>query len=51
MLPSDLKKLKQLEEENGKLKKLKADLRLDKIMLYITKPLKQSVSIGILFPQ
>ena len=33
MLPSDLKRLKQLEEENGKLKKLVADLSLDKIML------------------
>ena len=33
MLPSDMKKLKQLEEENAKLKKLVADLSLDKIML------------------
>ena len=33
MLPSDLKRLKQLEEENSKLKKLVADLSLDKIML------------------
>jgi len=33
MLPSDMKKLKQLEEENGKLKKLVADLSLDKAML------------------
>ena len=33
MLPSDLKRLKQLEEENGKLKKLVADLSLDKIMI------------------
>jgi len=33
MLPSDLKRLKQLEEENTKLKKLVADLSLDKIML------------------
>lgn len=33
MLPSDVKKLKQLEEENRKLKQLVADLSLDKIML------------------
>ena len=33
MLPSDMKKLKQLEEENAKLKKLVADLSLDKVML------------------
>ena len=33
MLPSDMKKLKQLEEENAKLKKLVADLSLDKLML------------------
>ena len=33
MLPSDLKRLKQLEEENSKPKKLVADLSLDKIML------------------
>ena len=33
MLPSDVKRLKQLEEENAKLKKLVADLSLDKIML------------------
>ena len=33
MLPSDMKKLKQLEEENAKLKKLVADLSLDKAML------------------
>lgn len=33
MLPSDLKRLKQLEEENTKLKKLVADLSLDKAML------------------
>ncbi len=33
MLPSDMKRLKQLEEENGKLKKLVADLSLDKAML------------------
>jgi putative transposase len=33
MLPSDVKRLKQLEEENAKLKKLVADLSLDKVML------------------
>ena len=33
MLPSDMKKLKQLEEENNRLKKLVADLSLDKAML------------------
>ena len=33
MLPSDMKKLKQLEEENTKIKKLVADLSLDKVML------------------
>jgi putative transposase len=33
MLPSDMKKLRQLEEENQKLKRLVADLSLDKIML------------------
>jgi putative transposase len=33
MLPSDMKKLKQLEDENAKLKKLVADLSPDKAML------------------
>ncbi len=33
MLPSDMKRLRQLEEENSKLKKLVADLSLDKVML------------------
>lgn len=31
--PSDLRKLRQLEEENQKLKRLVADLSLDKAML------------------
>jgi putative transposase len=31
--PSELRRLKQLEEENTKLKKLVADLSLDKVML------------------
>jgi putative transposase len=33
MLPSDIKRLRQLEEENANLKKLVADLSLDKVML------------------
>ena len=33
MLPSDLQRLRQLEEENRQLKKLVADLSLDKQML------------------
>ena len=33
LLPSDLKKLRQLEEENRQLKQLVADLSLDKHML------------------
>ena len=33
MGPSELRRLRQLEEENTKLKKLVADLSLDKIML------------------
>jgi putative transposase len=33
MLPSDVKRLRQLEDENAKLKKLVADLSLDKAML------------------
>ena len=33
LLPSDMKRLKQLEEENQRLKKLVADLSLDKEML------------------
>jgi putative transposase len=32
-MPSEMKRLKQLEEENGKLKKLVADLSLDKATL------------------
>lgn len=31
--PSEVRRLKQLEEENGKLKRLVADLSLDKAML------------------
>lgn len=33
MMPSDVKRLRQLEEENRKLKQIVADLSLDKIML------------------
>ena len=33
MLPSDLRKLRQLEEENRRLKQMVADLSLDKHML------------------
>ena len=33
LMPSEVKRLKQLEEENGKLKKLVADLSLDRAML------------------
>jgi putative transposase len=33
MMPSEMKRLKQLEEENMRLKKLVADLSLDKEML------------------
>jgi len=33
LLPTEMRRLKELEEENGKLKKLVADLSLDKEML------------------
>ena len=33
MMPSDVRKLRQLEEENRKLKQIVADLSLDKQML------------------
>jgi putative transposase len=33
LMPSEMKRLRQLEEENGRLKKLVADLSLDKEML------------------
>lgn len=33
MMPSEVRKLRQLEEENAKLKRLVADLSLDKAML------------------
>ena len=33
LLPTEMRRLKQLEEENGKLKRIVADLSLDKAML------------------
>lgn len=33
MMPSEVRKLRQIEEENAKLKRLAADLSLDKAML------------------
>jgi putative transposase len=33
LMPSEMKRLRQLEEENGKLEKIVADLSLDKAML------------------
>ena len=33
LMPSEMKRLKQLEEENGRLKRIMADLSLDKEML------------------
>lgn len=33
LMPSEMKRLRQLEDENGKLKRLVADLSLDKAML------------------
>jgi putative transposase len=33
LMPSEIKRLKQLEEENGRLKRIVADLSLDKEML------------------
>jgi putative transposase len=33
LMPSEMKRLRQLEEENGKLKKIVADPSLDKAML------------------
>lgn len=32
-MPSEMKRLRQLEEENAKLKRIVADLSLDKLML------------------
>jgi putative transposase len=33
LLPTEMKRLKQLEDENGRLKKIVADLTLDREML------------------
>ena len=33
LMPSEMRRLRQIEEENGKLKRLVADLSLDKAML------------------
>jgi putative transposase len=33
LMPSEVRRLKQLEEENGRLKRMVADLSLDKVML------------------
>lgn len=38
LMPSEMKRLKQLEEENEKLKRIVADLRLDKAMLQGERP-------------
>ena len=35
LLPSEMKRLKQLEEENSRLKKIVADLTLDREMLQV----------------
>ncbi len=32
-MPSEMKRLRELEEENNRLKKIVADLSLDKVML------------------
>ena len=44
LMPSEVKRLKQLEEENGKLKRIVADLALDKEML---QDVHQAKVIGI----
>ena len=36
MLPTDMKRLRELEDENSRLKKIVADLALDKEMLQDT---------------
>jgi putative transposase len=33
MMPSEMKRMRELEEENGRLKKIVADLSLDRAML------------------
>jgi len=41
LMPSEVRKLKQLQEENGRLRKLVADLTLDKEML--TEVIKKNI--------
>jgi len=45
LLPSEMKRLSQLEEENSKLKRIVADLSLDKVMLQdvLSKKLKREL--------
>ena len=40
LMPSEMRRLKQLEEENGRLRKLVADLSLDRAMLQDVLPKK-----------
>src|SRR5262249_29196740 len=51
LIPSEMKRLRQLEEENGKLKKIVADLSLDKEMLQdvIRRKLRNLFRIGNLW--
>src|SRR6516225_7214411 len=49
LLPTEMRKLKQLEEENSKLKKLVADLSLDKEMLQVALRLKARPSDLLIF--
>jgi putative transposase len=48
LLPSEMKRLRQLEEENGRLKRIVADLSLDKEMLQdvIKRKLYGSMSVS-----
>src|SRR4030088_758499 len=50
LMPSEMKRLRQLEEENGKLKRIVADLSLDKAMLQdvLTKKLRGLAASGSL---
>ncbi len=50
MLPSDMKRLRQLEEENTRLKKLVADLSLDKVMLHQTSPIRTPIFSSVVSP-
>jgi putative transposase len=42
LLPTEMKRLKQLEDENGRLKKIVADLTLDREMLQVRPQSKRS---------